>query len=162
MPFRRGSPIKSNKHEVSFTQLAQDSSTAQVITLASGTDPANKDNSTEVGIGSHIYWLFCEFNFSAETVTVPKTVHWAIRYVPPGQTASSPAQMFAIDRSYVIRRGMEMLPKDTSTVYKRVFAIKIPRRYSRIQDSAQLTFAYVASSANTMNACGVFVYKEIY
>ncbi len=164
MPFsrRRVSPIKSNKHEVTFSHLAQDSSSNQTVVLATGTDPANKDNSTEVGIGSHIYWLFCEFNFSAEVVTVVKTVHWTIRYVPPGQTPSSSSQLFGIDRSFVIRRGMEMLPKDLSVVYKRVFAIKIPNRYSRIQDSAQLQFTYVVSSSNATNACGIFVYKEIY
>ncbi len=159
---RRFAPLQSNKHEVTFTQLAQDSSTPQTIVLATGTDAADKDNSTEVGIGSHIKWVFCEFNFSAETLTVPKTVHWAFRFVPAGQTPSSPAQLFGTDRAFVMKRGMEMLPKDLSVVYKRVFVLIIPKKYQRITDAGQLQFTYVASSANSMNACGVFVYKELY
>ncbi len=164
MPLRRGrfAPLQSNKHEVTFSHLAQDSAANQTVTLATGTDSADKDNSTEVGIGSHIRWIFCEFNFSAEVISVVKTVHWALRYVPPGQTPSVANQLFGIDRSYVIKRGMEMLPKDVSTVYKRVFVLKIPKKYQRIQDQAQLQFTYIVSSTNATNACGIFVYKELY
>ncbi len=164
MPFRqrRFAPLQSNKHEVTFSHLAQDSSTNQTVTLAVGTDAADKNNSTEVGIGSHIKWVFCEFNFSAETLTVVKTVHWALRYVPPGQTPSVASQLFGTDRSYVIKRGMEMLPKDVSTVFKRVFVLNIPKKYQRIADQAQLQFTYIVSSANTTNGCGIFVYKELY
>ncbi len=159
---RRFAPLQSNKHEVTFSHLAQDSSTTQTIALATGTDAADKDNSTEVGIGSHIKWIFCEINFSAEVLTVVKTVHWALRYVPPGQVPSGASQLFGIDRSYVMKRGMEMLPKDVSTVFKRVFVLKIPRKYQRIQDTGQFQFTYVVSSANATNACGIFVYKELY
>ncbi len=153
--------IVSNKHEVTFSHLAQDSSSTQSVPLSLGVDAANKDNSTEVGIGSRISWIFCEFNMSAETITVVKTVHWVIRYIPSGQVSSGPNQLFGTDRAYVIKRGMEMLPKDTSTVFKRVFVVKIPRKYQRQTDNGSFVFEYVASSTNTMNACGVFVYKEI-
>ncbi len=153
--------VNSNKHEVTFTQLAQDSSTKQTIALSIAVDAADKNNATECSIGSHIKWIFCEFNFSAETITVAKTVHWAIRYIPSGQVASGPNQLFGTDRAYVIKRGMEMLPKDVSTVYKRVFTVKIPRKYVRQTDNGGFVFEYVASSTNTMNACGIFIYKEI-
>ncbi len=55
-----------------------------------------------------------------------------------------------------------MLPKDVATVFKRVFVLKIPKVYQRIKDGQKLTFEYVASSTETTNLCGVFVYKEIY
>ncbi len=164
MPFRRRrfAPLQSNKHEVTFSHLAQDSSANQTVTLATGTDSADKNNSTEVGIGSHIKWVFCEFNFSAETITVVKTVHWAFRYVPAGQTPSTANQLFGTDRAFVIKRGMEMLPKDVNTVFKRVFVLAIPKKYQRITDAGQLQFTYIVSSTNTTNACGIFVYKELY
>ncbi len=153
--------IVSNKHEVTFTHLAQDSSTKQTVPLTIAVDAADKNNSTEVSIGSRITWIFCEFNISAEAVTVVKTVHWAIRYIPSGQVSSGPNQLFGTDRAFVIKRGMEMLPKDVSTVYKRVFTVKVPRKYQRQTDNGSFVFEYVASSTNTMNACGIFIYKEI-
>ncbi len=153
--------INSSKHENTFTHLAQDSSTKQTVVLSLAVDAADKNAANEVSIGSHIKWIFAEFNMSAETVTVVKTVHWAIRYIPPGQVSSGPNQLFGTDRSYVLKRGMEMLPKDVSTVYKRVFVVKIPRKYVRQQDGGQIVFEYIASSTNTMNACGIFIYKEI-
>ncbi len=98
---------------------------------------------------------------SAETITEVKQVHWAIRYIPSGQVSSGPSQLFGTDRAYVIKRGMEMLPKNVSTVFKRVFTVKIPRKYVRQTDNGGFVFEYIASSANTMNACGIFIYKEI-
>ncbi len=122
---------------------------------------ANKDASNEVAIGSHIKWIFAEFQFAAETITEVKTIHWVFRYVPSGQVSSGPNQLFQTDRSFVIKRGMEMLPKDVATVYKRVFTVKIPRKYVRQTDNGQILFEYIASSSNTMNSCGIFIYKEI-
>ncbi len=122
---------------------------------------ADKNNSTEVAIGSHIKWIFCEFNFSAETITNVKTIHWAIRVIPSGQVSSAPNALFQTDRAYVIKRGMEMLPKDVSTVYKRVFTVKIPRKYVRQADNTAISFEWIASSAETVNGCGIFIYKEI-
>ena len=153
--------VNSNKHEVTYSHLAQDSSTKQSIVLSLGIEAGSKNISTEVSIGSHIKWIFCEFQFSAETITEVKTIHWVIRYVPPGQVASGPNALFGNDRSYVLKRGMEMLPKDVGTVYKRVFTVKIPRKYVRQQDNGGFVFEYIASSSNTMNSCGIFIYKEI-
>ncbi len=129
--------------------------------MAVGTDAADKGSNTEVGIGSRINWIFCEFQFSAETITVVKTIHWVIRFVPSGQVSSAPNTMFGTDRAFVIKRGMEMLPKDVNTVFKRVFVVNIPRKYQRMTDQGQLLFEYIASSTNTMNSCGIFIYKEI-
>ncbi len=121
-----------------------------------------KDNTAEVSIGCHIKWLYCEINFAAQVITNPKTVNWTIRMVMPGQSPSVPTQLYAIDRSYVLKRGMEMLPKDVGTVYKRMFVVKIPRVYQRMKEGQKLEFEYVASSSETMNTCGIFIFKEIY
>ena len=160
--FRQRVPIKTDKHEVTFTELATDASTTRNVPIATAVQSADKDNSTEVELGSHIKWVYCEINFSAETITVAKTVHWTVRMVPPAASPSVPSQFYQIDRSYVLKRGMEMLPKDLSTVYKRIFVVKIPRAYQRMKQGQKLEFEYVASSTNTMNTCGFFIYKEIY
>ncbi len=164
MPFHRrlSTPVKTDKHEQTFTQLAQDSSTTQNINIYTGVDVGAKVGATDCAVGSHVRWVYCEVNFSAETLTVPKTVHWTVRIVVPGQVASTPTQFYANDRSFVLKRGMEMLPKDTGTVYKRIFVVKIPRIYQRVKQGQVLEFEYVSSSANTMNACGIFIFKEIY
>ncbi len=159
--FRPRPVINQNKHEVTYSHLAQDSSTKQTIVLAIGTDMADKNTSTEVKIGSHVRWIFCEFQFGAEAITVVKTVHWAFRYIPSGQVSSGPNQLFGTDRAFVIKRGMEMLPKDVNTIFKRVFVLKIPKKYQRMTDNGQLVFEYIVSSTNTTNSCGIFVYKEI-
>ncbi len=57
---------------------------------------------------------------------------------------------------------MEMLPKDTGTVFKRIFVVKIPRGYQRQTKAQVIQFRYVASSAEAINACGIVIYKEIY
>ncbi len=164
MPFHRRSlrPIKTDKHEVTFTELSQDAGAARNVPIAVSVQSADKDNSTEVEVGSHIKWLYCEINFAAETITVAKTVHWTIRMAPPASAPSTPVQLYAVDRSYVLKRGMEMLPKDVATVYKRIFVVNIPQAYQRMKQGQILEFEYQASSTNTMNTCGIFIYKEIY
>ncbi len=154
--------VKTDKHEVTFSDLASNNSVNNSVTLIEGVDVASKNTSTECAVGSHVKWIFCEFNISAETVTNIKTMHWLFRVIPPLQAPSISSALYASDRSYVLKRGMEMLPKDVATVFKRVFVLKIPKVYQRIKDGQKLTFEYVASSTETTNLCGVFVYKEIY
>ncbi len=160
--FHQRNPIKTDKHEITFTDLAVDASTTRNTQLYLAVDLADKDLANEVSIGSHVKWVYCEINFAAQVITNPKTVHWTIRIVPPAASPSVPSQMYQIDRSYVLKRGMEMLPKDVGTVYKRIFVVKIPKSYQRAKDGQKLEFEYVASSTETMNACAIFIYKEIY
>ncbi len=132
------------------------------MAILTGVPVADKDASTEVAVGSHVKWVYCEINFSAETTTAVKTVHWTVRMVMPGQSASVPTQFYNIDRSFVLKRGMEMLVRDQSTLIKRIFVIKIPKVYQRIKEGQQLEFEYVSSSSNTQNTCGIFIYREQY
>ncbi len=52
-----------------------------------------------------------------------------------------------------------MLPKDVNHVVKRIIGVPIPPRFKRIGDADVITFDYIASSAETINACGIAIYK---
>jgi len=160
--FRKGPPVKLDKHETTFTDLVVDASTTRNTNIYTGVDVGAKTATQDVAVGSHVRWLYCEINFGAQVITNPKTVHWTIRIVAPGQVASIPTQFYSTDRSYVLKRGMEMLPKDVGTVYKRIFVVKIPKGYQRVKQGQVLEFEYVSSSSETMNACGIFIFREQY
>ncbi len=163
MPFRRNRQVvKRDKHEVTFTDLSKDASTFSTILLASGVDVGAKTGSTDVAIGSHLYGIYCEFNVGAETVTSAKTLHWKVEMHLTGQTASAPTLYYQPDRSQILKRGMEMLPKNVSTQTKRIFFVRIPKGYQRMKEGMSFSFHYGASSSQTINICGIFIYKEIY
>ncbi len=166
MPFGRRQvalrPIKTDKHEVTWSNLAQDASTVITIVVASAVQSADKNASTEIEVGSHVKSIYFEFMFSANVVTNPKVIHWKLEYLPSGGSSAVPSSYYQPERSYTIKRGMEMLPKDLSTVYKRVFVVKIPRIYQRGKQGGQLRFRYIATSAEAINACGFLIYKEFY
>ncbi len=147
---------------MTYTNLSQDASVNVEIPLVIGVDVGAKTGVNDCAIGSHVKWIFCEFNFSAETITNAKTIHWVVRVIPATASASGASTTNAADKAYVIKRGMEMLPKDLSVVYKRVFTVKIPRGYQRIKEGMKINFEYKASSTQTINSCGIFIYKELY
>ncbi len=165
MPFRRRTnlrPIKTDKHEVTFTNLVQDASSVQVISLAQGVASANKDSSIEVEVGSHIKSVYFEINISANVVTNPKVVHWQVNLSRPGETINLPNLYYQDSRARILKRGMEMLPKDLGTVYKRVFLVRIPKSYQRMQMGSFIQFRYICSSAEAINICAFVIYKEFY
>ncbi len=65
-------------------------------------------------------------------------------------------------RAQVIKRGMEMLPSDQSTVFKRIVPVAIPKIYQRQRQGSVIRFDYQCSSTETINACGFCIYKELY
>ncbi len=165
MPFfrrNRGTSQKLDKHEITWSNLAQDASSIQTIEIAKGVPVGDKDSSTECAVGSHIKRIYFEFHFAAEAITVAKVIHWEIISIPTGLTVGSPATYYNASRARIFQRGMEMLPKDVSTVYKRMFSVKVPQIYQRMQQNSVLAFRYVCTSATTINACGIAIYKEIY
>ncbi len=128
------------------------SSTTDVVLVEAVNDPTTD---TQVDIGSRVRWIYVEFNVAAETITNPKVIHWKLRKFPSGLSGFSAPNLYGQqDRKFTFKRGMEMLPKSVSTVYKRVFVVKVPRRYSRMDESDKFLFSYVASSAETINNCG--------
>ncbi len=163
MPFsRRFRPvIHSEKHEVTWSNLAQNASATQTINLVNPVDPTQKDGPTEVLIGSSIRSIYFEFHFSAQVVTNPKVIHWIILQERIGQTTGSPATYDNLEKSQIFKRGMEMLPADQSTVFKRIFVVKIPRFMQRAKANSDIRLEYICTSAETINACGFAIYKEL-
>ncbi len=165
MVFRRrrmSAPVKSDKHEITWSNLAQNASTVQKIVIAQPVKTADKDTATEVEIGSHIYGGYLEFHFSAQVTTNPKVIHWEISLDHPGQTDVSPALYYQSIRSQIIKRGMEMLPSATSTVFKRIVPFQVFKKFQRMTEGTVLSFRYICSSTETINACGIGIYKEFY
>ncbi len=165
MPFRSRNflrPIKSDKHEITWSNLAQDAGSVKNIALVVPVASADKNTNTECEIGSHVKSIYFEFHFSAETITSAKVIHWKFFAQAGGETISTPALYYQTDRSRISKRGMEMLPKDVSTVFKRIFVVKVPRHQQRITATTFYTFSYICSSAETINACGIAIYKEFY
>jgi len=161
--FRRNvSTIKSDKHEITWSDLAIDASAVKTKTLAFGVQPGNKNISTEVVIKSRIKFIYLELNFAAETITNPKVLHWFVHFNRSGEVFSVPSLYYQTDRARIIQRGMEMLPKDVSTVFKRIIGIKIPKHLQSIQSDQNLSFSYIVTSAEAVNVCGFAIYKELY
>ncbi len=142
--------------------MAQNASSVQTVVLATTVDAADKSSSNEVILGGHVKFLYMEFHFSAQTVTNPKVIHWTVEIVEPGQSASTPSSYYQSRRAFIIKRGMEMLPADTSTVFKRIVPVAIPKIYQRRKDLSRIEFRYISSSTETINACGITIYKEFY
>ncbi len=163
MPYRKAfalRPVKTVKHEVTWSNLAQDASALQEIILAVGTSPSALNAASEVDIGSSVKSIFFEINLSANVITNPKVLHWKVQFIPNGITRTAPTAYFTSDRRNILHRGMEMLPKDVGTVFKRVFVVKIPRGKSRISVGDKISFVYQSTSAEAINSCGFAIYKE--
>ncbi len=153
----RLSPIKSEKHESTWSFLAADQSSANTVLLID----AKKDPtaSTEIEIGDHVKWIFVEVNFAAETITSPKVVHWWIAKRPFSTASGVPSVYDQVDKRFILKRGMEMLPKDVSTVFKRVFVVRIPKGMQRFGDTDELEFKFICTSAETINVCGFAIFR---
>ncbi len=158
----RYAPLKSNKHENTWSNLGQNASTTQTITLAEGTDSADVSSATEVEFGHKISWIYLEFHFSAAQTGNVNVVHWRVYKKGEGTTIGAPNLYYQDNKNKILKRGMEMIPTSVSTVFKRVFTVKLPRSIARIGKGDTLALDYIASSTQTINACGIAIYKEIY
>ncbi len=151
----------SDKHEITWSNIAQDAGTADIVVpIALGTQPSITNLSQEVKIGSKIKSIYFEFHFSPGQTGNVNVVHWMIEVKNFGQTGSSPNTYYQGTRALIIKRGMEMLPVNVSTVFKRIFVVKIPRIYERMRDSMTINLIYRASSTQQINACGIAIYKS--
>ncbi len=158
--FRSLHPVKSEKQEISWSNLIQNTSTAQHILLADATDTPS--TAGQVHVGDTIRWIFIEVNIAPETVTNPKVVHWAVWKKLSGQTTNiTPSVYDADNKKNIFKRGMEMLPKDVSTVFKRIFVVRIPRGYSRMGEGDEIYFTYICSSAESINNCGFAIFRNL-
>lgn len=151
---RNAAPIQSEKHEVVWANLSQDASTTVVIQILKGQTPLNVSAGNEEVIGATVKWIYLEFQFSAETITTTKIIHWMLAREPAGKIILVPSQYYDADKRYVVKRGMEMLPKNVNHIVKRIIAVRIPRHLQRLGRDDNWVFKYVATSAETINACG--------
>ncbi len=165
MPFHRGPRpvIKSDKHEITWSNLAQDASSVKSVVLAVGVKSPDQNLASEVEIGSRINSIYFEMNIAAQVITNPKVFHWEILLRPAGldPAAGTPSLYYQIGRNLVIKRGMEMLPSDVGTVFKRIFVVRIPKKGIRVGEGDVITVRYIVSSSETINFCGFAIYKEL-
>ncbi len=165
MPYSRrrlAAPIKSDKHEVTWSFLSVNASTRQDVPLAVAVASADKNASTECEIGSHVYGIYVEINFSVEDTTNAKIIHWWVKGMLPSQVDENPSSYYSVQRSQVLKRGMEMVPADKALVVKRIIFVKIPKKFRRQVAGSSIEFQFIASSSQIINVCGFAVYKEFY
>ncbi len=154
--------VNSQKHENTWSFLQQNASTQQSVDIVKATDRGTIDtaNPEEVAIGSKITSIYLEFHFNAETTGATNVVHWKIEIQKAGSAATAANLYNQIDKSFIIKRGMEMLPKNVATVYKRIIVVRIPRHLQRQSAGMLIKFRYISSSADTLNTCGITIFKE--
>ena len=160
MPRFRRNLIKTNKHEITWSNLQTDSSTQQNIVITTGVLPGSVNTATECGVGNQIKNIYFEFNISPDTVTVPAVIHWKISMRRTGQTTSSPALYYQEDRAEIMKRGMEMLGQSKGIQIKRIISLRIPPIYRRVREGSDIVFSYISSSSQVINFCGIAIYKE--
>ncbi len=104
--------------------------------------------------------MYFEFHFSAAQTGNVNVVHWKISKVPANMTRTTPSLYYQLDRSKTLKRGMEMLPVNVSTVFKRIFVIS-SKMFKRLSEGDTITLEYIASSTQQINACGFAITKVI-
>ncbi len=161
MPLRRPI-IVSQKHENSWSNIAQDAFVVRKITIAKSTQYSDLGTATpeEVAIGSRVGAIYLEFHFSAETITNTKVIHWQVVKEPFNTNPTDPSLYNQDNKRFIFKRGMEMLPKDVATVFKRIVVVRIPPKFRRMGQNDQITFQYQCSLTETINACGISIFKE--
>ncbi len=155
-------PIKTDKHEVTWSDLATSYASNTTKSLIIGVDSADKDSSTECEVGSHVHSIYVEFNLSAATTGNPNIFHWKIYGRPTGMTVTNANTYYQDDRSVILKRGMEMVPANVNTIIKRIFVVRIPKKFQRIAKNFNLIVSGITSGSDTINWCGIVIYKEIY
>ncbi len=164
--FRSLHPVHSEKRENTWSNLGQDASSVKNVVLANTVDSPTSGN--QCSIGSHIKWLYVEFNLNGvDNSGTVQVFHWQIYKNLKGQTAVfSPATYDTVVKSAIVKRGMEMLPQipigSGGTVQtKRIFTIKIPKHFQRMADSDQFVLSYISTSNSAINFCGISIFKYI-
>ncbi len=169
MPYSRRQtglrPIKREKHEGTWSFLAQNASATQTIDLihASAGEPTL---AIDVETGSSVKWIYVEFNLNGvDNSGTAQVFHWVIYKSPQNAISVDPILYDTFNKSKILKRGMEMLPEiplaSGGTVQtKRIFTVKIPKGMSRFAEEDKLKLAYKSTSASGINFCGFTVFQE--
>ncbi len=164
MSFRRNRglslrPVHSEKKEITWSQLSQNAGSEVAITLLVSVPPGDVNIANEVPTGATVKGFYIEFQFSAETITNTKIIHWSVVKEPFDSAIANPNVYNDKTKRFVFKRGMEMLPKSVNTVIKRIIFVPMPPKFRRMGEGDRVAFKYIASSSETINACGFAIYK---
>ncbi len=172
MPYRKTSralslrPVKSEKHEGTWSNLIQDASATKEIIIVKAT-AGEPSAPQDVETGSTIRSVYFETNLNGVDNSGASTVfHWQIYKNPSGFFGALDPAIYDTDKKrFTLKRGMEMLPAiplgSGGTVQtKRIFVIKIPPRMSRFGENDELVLTYKNTSASAINYCGITIFKE--
>lgn len=161
-------PVKSEKHEITWSNLAQNASTTQTVEIVRGVQsPGAPDE--EVEIGDTVSSVYFEFNLNGvDNSGVAQVFHWIIMKNPSGEitlTNANPTLYNQKIKRHILKRGMEMLPgiplgSGGTVQTKRVFVVKIPPRLRRFGQDDKLDLHYRSSSASGINFCGIAIFKS--
>ncbi len=153
-------PINSDKKERTWSLLGLDAGTAdQVVNIITSVSVSTVNADFEAMVGSSIGSMYFEFHFSAAQTGNANVIHWKIVRVPASTTITSPNVYYQLDRSKTLKRGMEMLPVNVSTVFKRIFTIPPGMLKRRLAEGDRIDFIFRASSTQQINACGFAITK---
>ncbi len=121
-----GNIINSQKHENTWSNLSQDASAVKTVIVVQPVDRAGINTAVpeEVAIGSIVKSIYFEFHFSAQQTGNVNVIHWQVLKEVAVQTLSAPNLYNNDDKSQIFKRGMEMLPANVATVYKRILFSK--------------------------------------
>ncbi len=157
-------PVKTLKHEITWSNLGQNASTTQQIDIVIGLE--SPVNPPDIDIGSIVKSIYFEFNLNGvDNSGVVQVFHWMLMKNPGGLITPDPATYQQDYKKFIIKRGMEMLPEipigSGGTVQtKRIFVVKLPRGMRRFDDADQFRLYYKSTSSSGVNFCGIAIYKE--
>ncbi len=157
----RYAPLKREKHEITWSNLGQDASAVKKVVLVKGVASADADLPEEVTNRHKVRGIYVEFNLNAATTGAINILHWNVVKAPFGTTMPIPSLYNQTSKRFVLKRGMEMIPANITVVTKRIFVVPLPNR-GTIGDDDQVIFQYVTSGTDTINNCGIAVYKETF
>ncbi len=159
-------PVKSEKHEITWSNLAQNASTIKEVVFAQAL--ANPSLAIDVDVGCTIKGFYVEFNLNGvDNSSGAQVFHWSIMKSPAGDPTFDidPATYNTTRKRFIFKRGMEMLPDiplgSGGTVQtKRIFFVALPPRFRRMGDGDQVKLLYKSTSASGVNFCGITIFKE--
>ncbi len=161
-------PVKTEKHETTWSNLIQNASTTQKIELISSV-AGEPSIGIEVETGSTVRSIYIETNLNGvDNSGASQVFHWLIAKNPNNAIPDSAFDPLLYDqptKSKILKRGMEMLPEipldSGGTVQtKRIFVVRIPPRMRRFAEADKLSLYYRSSSASNINYCGIAIFKE--
>ncbi len=159
-------PVKTEKHEITWSNLGENASTVKSVTLITSV-AGEPGTAIQVETGSKVRSIYIEFNLNGvDNSGTVQVFHWMIYKSPAGSFGVvDPTTYDSASKRFIFKRGMEMLPEiplgSGGTVQtKRIFVLRIPPRFNRFGESDNLILSYKSTSSSGINFCGIGIFKE--